>query len=60
VRAPQPMTLAAGAGVLAAVAIATPAAAAPPPCGAQQIADPVGDGHHPNTDVTGAWLSEAA
>jgi len=60
VRAPQSKALAAGAGVLAAVACATPAAAAPPPCGTAQIADATGDGHHPNTDVVAAWLSESA
>jgi hypothetical protein len=48
-------------GVLAAVASATPAVAAPAPCGGTaQIADPVGDGHHNNSDITAAWLSEAA
>jgi hypothetical protein len=54
------MSLAAGVGVLAAVASATPAVAAPPPCGTPQIADVTGDGHHPNTDVVAAWLSESA
>src|SRR5688572_8954583 len=54
------MSLAAGLGALAAVASATPAVAAPPPCGAPQIADPSGDGHHSNTDVVAAWLSESA
>lgn len=35
--------------------------AAPAPCGGvAQIADAVGDGHHDNTDVTSAWLSEAS
>ena len=49
------------AGSLTAVARATPAAAAPAPCGGiPQIADAVGDGHHENTDVTAAWLSEQA
>lgn len=43
-------------------ATAAPASAAPPaPCdGVPQIADARGDGHHPNTDVTAAWFSEAA
>ena len=59
-RAPQSMSLAAGLGALAAVASATPAVAAPPPCGAPQIADASGDGHHANTDVVAAWLSESA
>jgi len=36
-------------------------AAAPAPCnGTPQITDARGDGHHPNTDVTAAWFSEAA
>jgi hypothetical protein len=36
-------------------------AAAPAPCnGTPQITDVRGDGHHPNTDVTAAWFSEAA
>ena len=49
------------AGSLTAVACATPAVAAPAPCGGTpQIADAVGDGHHENTDVTAAWLSEQA
>jgi hypothetical protein len=49
------------AGSLTAVACATPAVAAPAPCGGiPQIADAVGDGHHENTDVTAAWLSEQA
>ena len=48
-------------GALAAVAHAAPAAAAPAPCdGVAQISDAAGDGHHDNTDVTAAWLSEAA
>jgi hypothetical protein len=43
------------------MAWAAPVAAAPPPCGGvPQIADATGDGHHPNTDVTGAWLAESA
>ena len=48
------------AGAAAAAAHAAPAAAAvPPPCGGvAQIADAAGDGHHDNTDVTAAWLSE--
>ncbi len=55
------VTRAIAAGSLTAVACATPAVAAPAPCGgAPQIADAVGDGHHENTDVTAAWLSEAA
>jgi hypothetical protein len=42
-------------------ALAAPAGAVPPaPCGGTaQITDPAGDGHHPNTDVTAGWLSEA-
>ena len=68
-RAPQPTrrgaslaTRACLAGALAAAAHAAPAAAAiPPPCGGgPQIADAAGDGHHDNTDVTAAWLTEAA
>ena len=52
---------AAGAGVLAAAAVAAPAAAAPAPCGGvPQITDVAGDGHHGNTDVVSAWLSEDA
>ena len=52
---------AAGAGVLAAAALAAPAAAAPAPCGGvPQITDVAGDGHHDNTDVVFAWLSEDA
>ena len=52
---------AAGAGVLAAAALAAPAAAAPAPCGGvPQITDVAGDGHHDNTDVVSAWLSEDA
>jgi hypothetical protein len=49
-------------GVLAALALAVPAQAAPPaPCGGTpQITDARGDGHHANTDVTAAWLSEDA
>src|SRR4051794_36141696 len=45
---------------MAAVA-ATPASAAPPaPCGGTpQITDPKGDGHHTNTDIVAAWLTEA-
>ncbi|MDP2712988.1 MAG: hypothetical protein Q8O56_17395, partial [Solirubrobacteraceae bacterium] len=36
-------------------------APAPAPChGIAQIADPAGDGHHPNTDVVSGWLSEQA
>jgi hypothetical protein len=36
-------------------------AAAPAPCGGiPQITDVAGDGHHPNSDVTAAWFSEAA
>jgi hypothetical protein len=34
------------------------AGAAPAPCGAPQITDVAGDGHHVNTDVVSAWLSE--
>lgn len=34
------------------------AGAAPAPCGAPQITDVAGDGHHINTDVLAAWLSE--
>ena len=68
VRAQQPTrrgaslaTRACIAGALAAAAHAAPAAAAPAPCGGvAQIADAVGDGHHNNTDVTAAWLSEQA
>ncbi|MET0770712.1 MAG: hypothetical protein ABW081_12405 [Solirubrobacteraceae bacterium] len=52
---------AAGAGVLAAAALAAPAAAAPAPGGGvPQITDVAGDGHHDNTDVVSAWLSEDA
>jgi len=43
------------------MAWAPAAAAAPPPCGGTpQIADAAGDGHHSNTDITAAWLSEQA
>ena len=36
-------------------------AQAPAPCGGTpQITDAKGDGHHTNTDVTAAWLTEAA
>ena len=61
-RAPNHIPIrAAGAGVLAAAALAAPAAAAPAPCGgAPQITDVAGDGHHNNTDVVSAWLSEEA
>jgi hypothetical protein len=46
---------------VAVVAGLAPAATAPSPCGgAAQIADLVGDGHHRNSDVTGAWISGAA
>ena len=46
---------------ITAAIVAAPASAAPPaPCGGSpQITDPKGDGHHTNTDVTAAWLSEA-
>lgn len=49
------------AAVAAPVLAAAPvAAAAPEPCGgAPQITDPVGDGHHQNSDVTSAWFSGA-
>ncbi|HYI17459.1 MAG TPA: hypothetical protein VD836_02065 [Solirubrobacteraceae bacterium] len=57
----HPSFRAAGAGVLATAAFAAPAAAAPAPCGgAPQITDAAGDGHHANTDVVAAWLSEEA
>ena len=54
--------------VLAAVACALllaaypgTAAATPAPCGdVAQITDVSGDGHHPATDVLGAWFSEAS
>ena len=41
---------------------AAPASAAPPaPCGGTpQITDARGDGHHTNTDVVAAWLTETA
>jgi hypothetical protein len=56
-----PIIRAAGAGVLATAALAAPAAAAPAPCGgAPQLTDAAGDGHHANTDIASAWLSEAA
>lgn len=47
---------------LAAVAGFSPVAvAAPSACGGSpQIVDVAGDGHHPNTDVVAAWLSEQA
>ena len=46
---------------VATLAIPQAAAAAPPaPCnGVAQISDVALDGHHPNTDVLGAWFSEA-
>jgi hypothetical protein len=59
VRAPSRIsTLAA----LAAGAVFAPQAwAAPPaPCAGTQITDARGDGHHTNTDVTAAWLTESA
>lgn len=53
----------AGALVPTACAVAGPSsawAAAPAPCnGVPQITDVAGDGHHPNEDVLGAWLTEA-
>jgi hypothetical protein len=36
------------------------AGAAPAPCGAPQITDAEGDGHHMATDVLSAWFSEAS
>ncbi len=61
-RAPQPIRRGSCLVACAAVAVvAPPAVAAPAPCGGTpQIADAVGDGHHNNTDVTAAWLSEQA
>lgn len=47
------------AAALAALAPAHAVAAPPAPCGGvPQIADAVGDGHHPPTDVVSAWFSE--
>jgi hypothetical protein len=48
--------------VIATCVVASPAnAQAPSPCtGAAQINDPKGDGHHANTDVVSAWLTESA
>ena len=40
--------------------VAQAGAAAPVPCGAPQISDPEGDGHHRGTDVLSAWFSEAS
>jgi len=59
VRAPLlKSTLAAAAAV---VAFAPQAWAVPPaPCAGTQITDLKGDGHHTNTDVTAAWLTESA
>src|SRR5262245_61260536 len=55
---------AAGACALAAVvalSASTAVAAPPPPCNnAPQITDAAHDGHHPGTDVLGAWWSESA
>lgn len=46
---------------IAMVGTASPAAAVPPPCGGTpQMADASGDGHHDNTDIVAAWLSEQA
>lgn len=62
-------SLARGAARAAAVAvvlalagpIGAAGAVAPPPCGGNpQITDPIGDGHHDNTDIAAAWLSEQA
>jgi hypothetical protein len=48
------------AATIAAAVAAAPANAAPPaPCAGPQITDPTGDGHHTNTDVVAAWLTEA-
>lgn len=56
-------SLAAGVLSLAAfvaLSAGTAAAAPPAPCdNAPQITDPKGDGHHANTDVTAAWLTES-
>ena len=50
----------AGLASVAVVAGLAPAATAPSVCGGvAQVADPVGDGHHRNSDVTGAWISGA-
>jgi len=59
VRAPLlKSTLAAAAAV---AAFAPQAWAVPPaPCAGTQITDLNGDGHHTNTDVTAAWLTESA
>jgi hypothetical protein len=59
VRAPiRKSTLVAAAAV---AAFAPEAWAMPPaPCAGTQIIDPRGDGHHTNTDVTAAWLTESA
>ena len=54
--------VAAAAVFAVAVAFGVPAASAAPPApcgGTPQITDAKGDGHHTNTDVTAAWLTEA-
>lgn len=52
--------MAAGLASVAVVVGLAPAATAPSACGgAAQIADPAGDGHHQNSDVTAAWISGA-
>jgi hypothetical protein len=51
-----PLVAIAAAAVLAPQAWATP----PAPCAGTQITDAKGDGHHTNTDVTAAWLTESA
>jgi hypothetical protein len=49
------------AAVIAAFTTTGTAAAVPPaPCGAAQIADAAGDGHHAGTDVLEGWFSEQA
>lgn len=46
-------------GAALAGAMSTPAVAAPAACGGvPEVTDAIGDGHHPNTDVTAAWFSE--
>ena len=59
---PRRVVAAAAAVFIVAVAFGVPAASAAPPApcgGTPQITDAKGDGHHTNTDVTAAWLTEA-
>ena len=56
-----PLRTAALVAIAAGAVFAPQAWAAPPaPCAGTQITDAPGDGHHTNTDVTAAWLTESA